>query len=427
MPLELKLVVAHLLIAALAHALFGLSHAPSARAIACLVLAFLALEFCQLSHYRPFVLAAAWSSAVLLALTASSARQSSPFEGNLLLIILCSGFGLLCADSLFSAVFCFELMTAGALSLLKMHSKYDRSAEALFEMYVWAMLGSSCLVLSLVLVAFCPTLSVAEPLAAVGLILAAVGFMIKIPMWPFSSWLLKAHVEASTEFSIFLSGFLVKFGVVGLVKVGGFFASGWFSPFVLFLSLAGLADASLRLVAQVDLKRIVAALTIIETNWMSLCLSTGSEQQQQLGMALVLIHALTTTLEFFLVEMLYRRFGSRSIYRISGVGNSLPVLGAAAWFSCLTVIGLPGTSVFFAKMSFFVSALSFNLLVTLFTAPLFLLLIPIAIIRTFSTILGGSAPVAAAAGSDLSVAEVLMVGSCATFSTILGVFPALLF
>jgi formate hydrogenlyase subunit 3/multisubunit Na+/H+ antiporter MnhD subunit len=182
MPLELKLVVAHLLIAALAHALFGLSHAPSARAIACLVLAFLALEFCQLSHYRPFVLAAAWSSAVLLALTASSARQSSPFEGNLLLIILCSGFGLLCADSLFSAVFCFELMTAGALSLLKMHSKYDRSAEALFEMYVWAMLGSSCLVLSLVLVAFCPTLSVAEPLAAVGLILAAVGFMIKIPM-----------------------------------------------------------------------------------------------------------------------------------------------------------------------------------------------------------------------------------------------------
>jgi NADH:ubiquinone oxidoreductase subunit 4 (subunit M) len=92
----------------------------------------------------------------------------------------------------------------------------------------------------------------------------------------------------------------------------------------------GLVDATLRLVAQVDLKRIVAALTIIETNWMSLCLSVGSEQLLRLGMALVLIHALTTTLEFFLVEMFYRRFGSRSIYKIFGVGNSLPMLTTAA-------------------------------------------------------------------------------------------------
>lgn len=44
------------------------------------------------------------------------------------------------------------------------------------------------------------------------------GFSVKVPLWPFSSWLLKAHVEASTEFSILLSGYLVKFGVIGLYR-----------------------------------------------------------------------------------------------------------------------------------------------------------------------------------------------------------------
>jgi hypothetical protein len=73
-------------------------------------------------------------------------------------------------------------MTISALSLLKLHSKYDRSVEALVEMYVWAMLGSFCLVISLILAAFSPMLSPSEPLAALSLMLASIGFMIKIPM-----------------------------------------------------------------------------------------------------------------------------------------------------------------------------------------------------------------------------------------------------
>ncbi len=64
-------------------------------------------------------------------------------------------------------------------------------------------------------------MSASTSLAALSLLsgfLTLVGFAIKVPLWPFSSWLLKAHVEASTEFSILLSGYLVKFGVIGLYK-----------------------------------------------------------------------------------------------------------------------------------------------------------------------------------------------------------------
>lgn len=86
--------------------------------------------------------------------------------------------------------------------------------------------------------------------------------------------MLKAHVEASTEFSIFLSGFLVKFGVLGLYNVYRHFNNNFYFFYILhFLSLVGLVDATVRLFSQVDLKRIVALTTVIETNWLTLCLS----------------------------------------------------------------------------------------------------------------------------------------------------------
>jgi NADH-quinone oxidoreductase subunit M len=91
------------------------------------------------------------------------------------------------------------------------------------------------------------------------------GFCVKVPTWPFSSWLLKAHVEASTEFSILLSGLLVKFGVIGVLRFSAMGGAG--SPsLLLLLASAGLVDALARMPAQYDLKRVVALTTVVEAN-----------------------------------------------------------------------------------------------------------------------------------------------------------------
>lgn len=78
--------------------------------------------------------------------------------------------------------------------------------------------------------------------------------------------MLKAHVEASTEFSIFLSGFLVKFGVIGLFKVIDLLDVDYALTFVLIMSTIGIFDAIGRMFSQVDLKRVVALTTVVETN-----------------------------------------------------------------------------------------------------------------------------------------------------------------
>jgi NADH-quinone oxidoreductase subunit M len=122
-------------------------------------------------------------------------------------------------------------------------------------------------------------------------LLLLLGFAVKIPLWPCSSWLLKAHVEASTEFSILLSGFLVKFGVIGLYR--SLTLSGYSEvAFTALRTMAwvGIFESAVRLYQQVDLKRLIATLTVLETNWLVLCLCGDSMRSVGLGVALVLVH-----------------------------------------------------------------------------------------------------------------------------------------
>jgi len=90
------------------------------------------------------------------------------------------------------------------------------------------------------------------------------GFGVKLPIWPFYGWLPKAHVEASTNFSIFLSGVLVKFAFFGLFKC---LVSVQMEPTFIyvypFLTI-GIVDAVLKLFYQIDLKKLVAYSTVVE-------------------------------------------------------------------------------------------------------------------------------------------------------------------
>ena len=102
-----------------------------------------------------------------------------------------------------------------------------------------------------------------------------IGFGVKIPIWPCLSWLLKAHVEASVEFSILLSGFIVKLGILGLIRILDNFQNNYVLYVLMSLAILAIIDATIRLFAQQDLKRIVALTTVIEMNWLMICFILG--------------------------------------------------------------------------------------------------------------------------------------------------------
>jgi len=105
--------------------------------------------------------------------------------------------------------------------------------------------------------------------------LLLLGFGVKLPIWPFYDWLPKAHVEASTNFSIFLSGVLVKFAFFGFFKT---LVSIELEPTFVFVFpylFIGLFDSVSKVFYQVDIKKVVAFCTVAEMHWLLLTITSG--------------------------------------------------------------------------------------------------------------------------------------------------------
>lgn len=179
------------------------------------------------------------------------------------------------------------------------------------------------------------------------------GFGIKIPVWPFHYWITKTHVDAPTGFSIFLSGFLVKTALFGFYKFN--ISLGYFSNTVLFstICLLGIIDASMKMWGQTDLKKLVAYATIQEMGLVYLTLCFGDTTSVIGGFVFSVTHALLSSIFFFLVDTISRRFYTRNIVEINGILHLAPNLGIVILLSCVFYSGLPGTLKFISELYIF--------------------------------------------------------------------------
>lgn len=179
------------------------------------------------------------------------------------------------------------------------------------------------------------------------------GFGIKIPVWPFHYWITKTHVDAPTGFSIFLSGFLVKTALFGFYKFN--ISLGYFSNTVLFstICLLGIIDASMKMWGQTDLKKLVAYATIQEMGLVYLTLCFGDTTSMVGGFIFSVTHALLSSIFFFLVDTVSRRFYTRNIVEINGILHLAPNLGIVILLSCIFYSGLPGTLKFISELYIF--------------------------------------------------------------------------
>lgn len=262
-------------------------------------------------------------------------------------LTLGAGVTFVASTSLWVMFFAFEALLLSALYILLLTSKSERARDAGLEMLVWTLVGSAGLLTGFGLLGGEHHVSTAP--ARWGLapsLCFLLGFGVKVPLWPTTAWLLKAHVEASVEFSILLSGFIVKIGVLGLHRTLAMADEPHAGLFAASLATIGLFDAASRLPAQRDLKRIVALTTVIEMNWAVLALGLGGAQQVGVAGYLCLAHCLTTTTEFFLVEALTKRFGTRDVAHLGGLALAAPQLWAFSVVAVLVTIGFPGTSLF---------------------------------------------------------------------------------
>ncbi len=305
-----------------------------------------------------------------LAILSSHSISSRPKEYFAFMLLLETGvLGVFASLDLFLFYFFWEVMLIPMYFLIGIWGG-ERRIYASMKFVLYTMIGSVLMLVAIIGLYFLHgqatgvfTFSYPQILAAIGngqlrltplaelyLFTAFfLAFAIKVPLFPFHTWLPDAHVEAPTAGSVMLAGVLLKMGTYGMIRFSlPLFpnVSHLLAPVITLLAVIGIIYGSLVAMVQPDLKKLVAYSSVSHMGFIVLGIFSFTTQGMEGAIYQMLNHGVTTGALFLLVGVIYERRHTRLISEFGGLAHRMPLYSAIFMIVTLSSIGLPGMNGF---------------------------------------------------------------------------------
>ena len=283
-----------------------------------------------------------------------------------LMWVLAGVIGVFLTLDLFLLYFFWELMLVPMYFLIGVHG-HERRVFAALKFFIFSQVGGLLMLLSIVALAAAHARATGtltfDYLALLGTPMGRttatllmlgffVGFAVKLPAFPFHTWLPDAHTEAPTAGSVLLAGLLLKTGAYGLLRfVVPLFpaAAERFAPAAMTLGVIGILYGAMLAFAQNDLKRFVAYTSVSHLGFVLLGVFAWNRLALQGVVMQMICHGLSTGALFMLVGALGERTGTRDLRRLGGLWAAAPRMGALGLVLAMASLGLPGLGNFVAE------------------------------------------------------------------------------
>ena len=373
-------------------------------------------------------------------------KESSKGYYILLLILQTGMTGVFCAFDVLLFYIFFELTLIPMYFLIGIWGG-ERRIYAAIKFVIYTMVGSLLMLVAILYLGYAAgnavnggvfttnyfkLLSFDVPLGMQSwlFVLFAFAFAIKVPVFPFHTWLPDAHVQAPTGGSVILAGVLLKMGTYGLVRFClPFFPSASASHTVLIgiLAVIGIVYGALVSRAQSDAKKLVAYSSVSHLGFVVLGIFAVTLESIQGAMIQMINHGISTGALFLIVGMLYERRHTRLMADYGGIAKSVPVLTFFMVLTALASAGLPGLNGFVGEFLILVGAFSSDapgMQVLTVIATLGVILAAVYLLWMLSRMFFG--PLTTESNRkmpDLNVRELVILAPMALLMILLGLMP----
>jgi NADH-quinone oxidoreductase subunit M len=257
-------------------------------------------------------------------------------------------------------------------------------------------------------------------------------FAIKVPMFPFHTWLPDAHTEAPTAGSVILAAVMLKLGAYGFIRFAvPLFpaAAQTFAPAIIVLSLVAIIYGAIVALVQPDLKRLVAYSSVSHMGFVTLGIFVFTEQGLQGAVLQMINHGLITGALFLLVGVIYERTHDRTIAKMGGLAARTPVYAAIFGFFVFASGGLPGLSGFVGEFLVLVGTFLTNPYAAAVATFVMILAAAYLLFMYQRIVFGEVSDFLAGLGdhlTDISPVEILTLAPLGALVVIFGIQPGLL-